>query len=130
MNSYMQSNPSAIVPYPPNPAWGDPEYVNCQLTPTATNCVKTWGLRIIDSDYIFIYGAGMYSFFVNYDATCLSGHVCQQNGVEIARSEAVYIFGLFSLGTEAMVLMDQTRLVAQGQNAMIFGSGIILFEFP
>jgi glucan 1,3-beta-glucosidase len=126
----MQNNPNAILPYPPRADWNDPDFNACALTPTATNCVKTWGLRIYKSDYIFIYGTGLYSFFQNYDATCLITNSCQQNAMEIEQSEAVYIFGLYTIGTDNLVMMDQTRLVAQGQNAMSFGAGVILFEFP
>ena len=126
----MQSNPDAVLPYPPKEEWHDPDFLSCKLTPVATNCVKTWGLRIIDSEYIFVYGAGLYSFFVTYDAICLTTNSCQQNAAEITRSEAVYIFGLYGVGTENLVMMDQTRLVAQGANSMSFGSGIIMFEFP
>ena len=126
----MQSNPDAVLPYPPRAEWNDPDFTACKLTPVAANCVKTWGLRIIDSEYIFVYGAGLYSFFVAYDAICLTTSSCQQNAAEIARSEAIYIFGLYTVGTENMVMMDQTRLVAQGMNGMSFGAGIIMFEFP
>jgi hypothetical protein len=126
----MQSNPDAILPYAPQTAWNDPDFLACKLTPLSTNCQKTWGLRIINSDYVFVYGAGMYSFFVNYDATCLISNSCQQNAIEVSQSGPVYIFGIYGVGTENLVMMDQTRLVAQGMNGMSFGSGVILFEFP
>jgi hypothetical protein len=111
-------------------SWDDPDFLLCKLTPQSTNCVKTWGLRIINSEYVFLYGVGLYSFFVNYDAICLMSSSCQQNAIEIFQSEAVYLFGVYTVGTESMVTIDQTRLAAQGANSMNFGSGIILFEFP
>jgi len=35
------------------------------------NCPAAWGLRVLNSNNILIYGAGLYSFFSNYD-TCKS----------------------------------------------------------
>jgi len=63
-------------------------------------------------------------------ATCLINSGCQESAAEIQQSEAIYIVGLYSVGMTNLVQMDWTPLVAQGLNAMSFGSGIILFEFP
>lgn len=92
--------------------------------------MKTWGLRVYKSTYVFIFGCGLYSFFQNYEATCLINSGCQESAAEIQQLEAIYIVGLYTFGMTNIVQMDWTPLVAQGLNAMSFGSGIILFEFP
>src|ERR1700760_4769237 len=122
----MQDNPQAIMPFAPLDAWNDPTYSAC----FQSSCIKTWGLRFYNSTYIFIYGAGMYSFFQNYDSTCLFTHTCQENAVSVELSEAIYIFGLYTIGMDDMVQVDGTSLVPNGQNPNTFGQSIAAFEFP
>ena len=51
-----------------NPDLLDPDFEK-DCNGVEGNCANAWGVRIIDSQDIFIYGAGTYSFFNNYD-TC------------------------------------------------------------
>jgi glucan 1,3-beta-glucosidase len=60
---YFQSNPDATTPFTANAAYSDPVFSG----DASTN--KAWGLRIVDSEDVFIYGAGLYSFFDNYGQT-------------------------------------------------------------
>jgi glucan 1,3-beta-glucosidase len=63
--AYFQPNPKARTPFSVLTAWNDPNFqVTCNGQ--GTNCEAGWALRIIDSQNIFTYGAGMYSFFNNY----------------------------------------------------------------
>ncbi|KAF2674481.1 pectin lyase-like protein [Microthyrium microscopicum] len=124
--AYMQDNPIATLAYPPQASWDDPDFSFCQ---GLTKCVKTFGLRIYNSTYVYIYGAGLYSFFQNYDSSCLVPHSCQTNAASIELSEAVYVYGLYSVGHDNMMLMDQTPLVPQGDNSNTFGESIALFEY-
>src|SRR5436305_14005309 len=79
---YYQSNPTAFLPYPVNSAYNDPVYSCPQTGPGVANtCAKALGLRIKDSSNVLIYGAGLNSFFDNYDQTCLSNESCQTNMV-------------------------------------------------
>ncbi|KAH0272476.1 pectin lyase-like protein, partial [Aureobasidium melanogenum] len=104
--AYMQNNPNAIVPYPPKSDWNDPDFSNC----FTSNCPKTWGLRIFNSTYIFVYGAGMYSFFNNYDSGCLATTNCQQN--------------------MNLVEVDQVELVPAIANDNSFADTVAIFEYP
>jgi glucan 1,3-beta-glucosidase len=56
---YFQSNPDATTPFTANSKYQDPIFSG-----SGSNN-KAWGLRIVDSDDIFVYGAGLYSFFVS-----------------------------------------------------------------
>lgn len=67
--AYYQPNPIATYPFPALTEWNDPDFASSCANSTGENCAEGWGLRIIDSEYIYVYGAGMYSFFDNY-STC------------------------------------------------------------
>ena len=122
----MQDNPIATLAYPPNSTWEDPEFHHCQ---GVTECIKTWALRILDSRGIFIYAPGVYSFFQNYDVSCTASHSCQNYAVELDRSQYVYIYDMYSIGHDYMILMDGWGLVPESENLNGFGQSIALFEF-
>lgn len=67
--AYYQPNPSAIYPFPILADWNDPDFISACGNATEGNCAEGWGVRIIDSESVYLYGAGMYSFFSNYN-TC------------------------------------------------------------
>ncbi|KAK6335693.1 hypothetical protein TWF696_002458 [Orbilia brochopaga] len=110
---YFQSNPKAHEPFPPLEAWRDPDFtVSCANEKDKSPlCEKSWGLRILNSTDIFAFGAGLYSFFENYDTACIEKRACQQTMVEIQgtkRSDMVpsrsniWLMGLNTIGTENM----------------------------
>ena len=41
----------------------DPDFADC----VALNCARTWGLRLVNSTNIFVYAAGLYNFFENWN---------------------------------------------------------------
>lgn len=123
----MQQNPNALIPFSPNAAYDDPDFSNCYADYT---CPKTWGLRIYKSEDIFIFAAGLYSFFINNDATCLNTTSCSANGVSIEQSATIWIFDLFTIGTTNLVSVDNTQLVNFGATLSWFGSSIALFHVP
>ena len=69
---YFQANPGANVPFDSLSQWNDPSYAHC----TTAACRKAWALRIVDSSYVLIYGAGLYSFFDNYSLGMIFALVC------------------------------------------------------
>lgn len=99
--AYMQGNPDANTPFTTDAAFGDPSFASC----TADNCARTWGLRIVDSNDVYVYGAGMYSFFDNYDQTCLETQDCQENMLSIESSTA-HVYGLSTKASKNMVTMN------------------------
>lgn len=122
----MQANPNALSAFTPNPAYSDPTFDNCFIT----QCTKTWGLRIFNSTNIHVYGAGLYSFFDNYNSACLQTADCQQNMVNIEQSEAVYLYVLNTVGSSNIVLVDDVALVPQPPNANLFTDTLVVFEYP
>lgn len=123
---YMQSNPTAVSGgFAPLPNWADPAFAYC----TTDACKKSWGLRVYDSTDVLIYGAGLYSFFDNYQQTCLVTESCQENMVSVECSEQITIWGLSTKASTSMVSTDKNKvLVKQEENRSTFCSTLALFE--
>ncbi|KAL4774483.1 pectate lyase superfamily protein-domain-containing protein [Aspergillus nidulans var. acristatus] len=120
---YYQANPNALVPFTPQDSWNDPDFSYC----TTDACRKAWGLRVINSSSVYVYGAGLYSFFENYGQECLDGS-CQENMVQVDCSD-VHIFGLSTIASENMISnSDGSSLVPQEGNKSTYCSTIALFE--
>lgn len=122
----MQNNPNSLTPFAPTTTYSDPDFSNCFL-PT---CYKTFGLRFFNSTYILVYGAGLYSFFNNYDSGCLLTLNCQQNIVSLEQSEGIYVYALSTEASENMVEVDMVELVPQAANKNGFCQTVALFEYP
>lgn len=122
---YYQSNPNAMVPFTPQKeAWNDPDFSAC----TTNACKKSWGLRVLESSDVYIYGAGLYSFFDNYSQTCLDTESCQENMVEVDCSD-VKIYGLSTKASMNMVTSSEGKsLVLQSDNESNFCATIGLFQ--
>ena len=124
---YMQSNPNALAGgFQPNPKYSDPDFSTC----TTDACRKAWGLRVVASDDVLIYGAGLYSFFDNYKQDCLATESCQENMVSIESSRAVTIWGLSTKASTNMVTVDGVAAVLEKDNRDNYCSTIALFEEP
>ncbi|KAJ5359418.1 glucan endo-1-3-beta-glucosidase [Penicillium cataractarum] len=121
---YYQSNPTALVPFTPQDSWNDPDFSTC----TTASCKKSWGLRVMNTSDLFIYGAGLYSFFENYAQTCLNTEDCQENMVEVDCSD-VHIYGLSTKAAVNMVTSAAGKsMVPEKPNMSNFCSTIALFE--
>ncbi|KAJ5535188.1 hypothetical protein N7527_001442 [Penicillium freii] len=121
---YYQSNPTSLTPYTSQKSWNDPDFANC----TTNSCRKAWGLRVLGSSDVFVYGAGLYSFFENYAQSCLNSEDCQENMVEVDCSD-VKLYGLSTKASVNMVTSSSGKsLVPQKPNKSNFCSTIALFE--
>jgi hypothetical protein len=102
--AYYQPNPNAQLPFPENTALADPTFPRTtfesgNLTIPAAN---GWGLRIVNSQSIYVYGAGLYSFFDNYSTKCSdqgNGEVCQVHITSVEQSSDIALFNLNTVGT-------------------------------
>ena len=122
---YMQANPDALSGgFTPQPKYSDPDFSTC----TGPGCKKAWGLRVINSQDIFVYGAGLYSFFDNYSQDCLKTESCQKNMLEVRCSNGVRVWGLSTKASENMVTREGEGVVKQADNRSNFCSTVALFE--
>jgi hypothetical protein len=96
---YFQPIPDALQPFPIGKFPADPDFSDC----TNGTCKESWGMRIIDSKDVFIYSAGMYSFFNSYGQACLDSQDCQERLFRIEKSNHVWVFNIFTTGVEEVV---------------------------
>lgn len=119
---YYQSNPDATDPFTANDAFFDPVFAG------EASANKAWGLRIVDSTDVFLYGGGLYSFFDNYDQTCLDTASCQDNMVSVEGSSGVHLYGLSTKAAVNMVTVDGASAALDADNRNNFCATISLFE--
>ncbi|KFZ09951.1 hypothetical protein V501_05394 [Pseudogymnoascus sp. VKM F-4519 (FW-2642)] len=119
---YYQSNPDASVPFTVNPAFSDPD-----LTQGSSRTKKAWGVRVRNSNNIYIYGAGLYSFFDNYDQVCLDTASCQDNMVSIESSSNVQMLALSTKAATNMVTVNGQSAALDKDNRNNFCAAIAVF---
>ncbi|KAH7360471.1 1,3-beta glucanase [Rhexocercosporidium sp. MPI-PUGE-AT-0058] len=119
---YFQSNPDATTPFRSQALYTDPTFAGS----SAVN--KAWGLRIVDSDDIFVYGAGLYSFFDNYSQVCLDTASCQDNMVSVENSAGIHMYGLSTKAAVNMVTLDGKSAALDKDNRNNFCAAISYFE--
>lgn len=146
---YYQPNPPAPYPFTEvNEALSDPDFAtDCAAlagnggfisgSNITAPCGMAWGLRIIDSSNVVVYGAGHYSFFNNYDTTCSDGPFgatmkCQSRMVWIedttGSSENVAIYDLQTIGALSMLTHNGTDIALWKENWNTFGESLALFK--
>jgi glucan 1,3-beta-glucosidase len=91
-----------------------------------------WGLRIVDSDSISIYGAGLYSFFNNYSTDCSAqgnGEVCQNRIFSLeGESSSITVYNENTVGTHYMITVDGRDVASYADNLNGFVDTIALFR--
>lgn len=100
---YFQPTPAAAPqPFTPTDNFPqDPTFADC----TTASCKKSWALRILKSTNIFIYSAGLYSFFgENYDQGCLAQENCQKRLVQTSSdTQGLWLYNIFTKGAEEII---------------------------
>lgn len=144
---YYQPNPPAPYPFTEkNDELSDPDFASdCSALNSGfisgsnitAPCEMAWGLRIIDSSDVVVYGAGFYSFFNNYNTTCSDGpfgatRKCQSRVVWIedttGASENIAIYDLQTIGTLSMLTHNGTDIALWNKNWNVFGESLALFK--
>ncbi|KAI2786052.1 hypothetical protein POX_h09817 [Penicillium oxalicum] len=68
----------------------------------SATCAVSWAAGILDSEPVYMLGAGLYSWFSGYSQDCVKTEKCQQRGFQIEQSNDVWIY---NLRTKAIVEM-------------------------
>ncbi|KAH9827683.1 glycoside hydrolase family 55 protein [Teratosphaeria destructans] len=126
---YYQPNPSAPVPFSHVASLNDPVFTNTTDATIPTS--DAWGLRIVNSSAINIYGAGLYSFFNNYSTSCSNqgnGETCQNRVFEITSSTGLTVYNLNTVGVHYMIEMDGDSVAYYNDNLDGFVDTIALFR--
>ncbi|KAF2266470.1 pectin lyase-like protein [Lojkania enalia] len=117
---YYQPNPTASVPFKVNSKYFDPDFSN-------TENASAWAIRIIDSESIWSYGSGTYSFFRDYDQTCVPGQNCQKDIIELENSSNINLFALSTKASENMVTSGGVGLALDSDNRSNFCATLAIF---
>jgi glucan 1,3-beta-glucosidase len=126
--AYYQPNPPAPIPFPSLSAWNDPTF---STSSNSTNNSDGWGLRVVSSNNVFIYGAGLYSFFSNYNVTCSNqgnGEACQNRILSVENSTAFNLYDLSTVGVTNMITVNGNDVAKYSDNLNGFIDTIILFR--
>ncbi|KAF8894123.1 exo-beta-1,3-glucanase [Infundibulicybe gibba] len=113
---YFQPNPVAPAPFIINSSFKDPTFSG-----TATSA---WGLRVVTSTDIIVFGAGHYSFFTNYGQACLTGSTCQSQIVSIDSTSSVHVYSLSTVGVTFQLSVGQNGIINQSNNPDGFASTV------
>ncbi|KAK0111212.1 hypothetical protein ONS95_001586 [Cadophora gregata] len=134
--AYWQPVPKAGVATPVVPRWNDPDFAT-SCVGVSGNCAAGWGLRVLSSQSVLIYGAGLYSFFNNYSVSCSNpvkppgnGGSCQTRifSIEGSTSKNVNVYNLNTIGSLQMVTKNGVNLANFSDNGNVYPDTIALFK--
>lgn len=127
---YYQPNPNASLPFPYVASLYDPVFSTISNTTNGSiPNADAWGLRVVNSQDILIYGAGLYSFFDNYSTTCDSTRTCQSRIFNVEGSgTSISVYNLNTVGTRYMITRDGVDLATYSDNVDGFIDTIALFR--
>ncbi|KAK7052591.1 glucan 1,3-beta-glucosidase [Favolaschia claudopus] len=116
---YFHPTPQPPAPFSINSNYGDPP----------GTFSDAWGVVITLSSDIFIYGAGLYSFFKTYSQDCVPNRNCQDNMLLIDQQSAdVAIFQLTTAGATNMLSYNNVSVAKQADNINGFASTVTFWE--
>ena len=117
---YFQPNPPPPGPlYTSLSQWKDPSF--------NANQKGAWGLHVTSSKNILVFGAGFYSFFINYDSTVCSkaGQLnCQSEIVNIDKGSNINIYSMSTVGTTNQLSIAYTPVVKAADNTNGFAQTV------
>ncbi|KAI0709449.1 exo-beta-1,3-glucanase [Earliella scabrosa] len=106
---YFQPVPAPPAPFSNNAALHDPSF--------PSGLRSAWAVTITQSSNIFIFGAGLYSFFDNYGQDCLTTTSCQQQIFNIDNDSTVSVYGLSTVGTTWQLSVNGQGIIPASANA-------------
>ncbi|KAH8650653.1 glycoside hydrolase family 55 protein [Tricladium varicosporioides] len=127
---YYQPNPIAPTPFSPVASINDPDFA-ATCAGKSGNCADAWGMRIVNSENVLVYGAGLYSFFNDYSTTCsnLGGpENCQANIFSLEGNLGnVQVYCLSTVGTTNMITQNGNTIASYSDNINVFTDTIALY---
>jgi glucan 1,3-beta-glucosidase len=124
---YYMPNPDAkSQPYGRSDAFNDPDYASA----CPAGICDAYGLRVLNSKNVLIYGGGLYSFFRNYDVSCSAADApngfrnCQNQILSIEGDSSVQAFALSEVGAENMLTIDRVDMAKWSDNLSVYPNTI------
>lgn len=100
---YFQPLPKAPAPFTTGLFSDDPVFPDCAASNSPVGCGFAWAVRIIDSSSVYVLGAGLYSWFSNYDQSCLNTENCQKRGFQVEQSGDIWLYNLCTKAIEELI---------------------------
>ncbi|KAK0726213.1 pectate lyase superfamily protein-domain-containing protein [Apiosordaria backusii] len=151
---YYQPNPPAPYPFTQvNTELYDPDFIaDCPTTasddessildllPGNPPCAMAWALRIIGGKDVMVFGAGLYSFFNNYNTSCSTNHAgenCQarivsiQNGTDTevtGSTTGLQVYNLNTIGSVSMLTNKGEDVAFWDQTIATYASTVGIFR--
>lgn len=120
-------NPDAKAqPYGRSEAFSDPDYAAA----CPAGICDAYGLRVLNSKNVLIYGGGLYSFFKNYDVGCSSAESpggfrdCQNRIFSIEGDSSVQAYALSEVGALQMLTVDGQDKAKWSDNLSVYTNTI------
>lgn len=85
---YFQPTPPMPKPFELGKFPNDPDSNECKT------CTSSWAVRMINSESIYMLGAGIYSWFNSYSQDCLETNNCQEKAFYVEQSSDIWIVNL------------------------------------
>lgn len=104
----------------------DPTFASCASS-GASNCKMSWSIRIVDSSTIYILSTGLYTWFQDYDQTCVNDgqNNCQMSTFYVEQSYDLWIYNLITIGSEEMISPLNGNPIIAKDNRNGFASSIL-----
>ncbi|KAJ7771682.1 exo-beta-1,3-glucanase [Mycena metata] len=112
---YYQPTPSPPGPFTVNSAYNDPSF---------NGVSAAWGLVVSSSTNILVFGAGLYSFFSDYDQACLTPQDCQSQILNIDSTSSISIYSLQTVGTTWQLSIEGAGVINQDSNPNGFAATV------
>lgn len=113
---YYQETPRAPQPF--TSALGlfrqDPNFA--EYANEESGCAIARGLRVLGSEDIYTYGAGLYSWFSKYRQDCLAFSNCQDRILFADNNSRFFLYNLVTVGTTHMVTAPGAKVLARDSN--------------
>ncbi|KAJ7777561.1 exo-beta-1,3-glucanase [Mycena maculata] len=113
---YYQPAPVPPAPFAVSTTFKDPS--------SWTGISAAWGLRVTTSTNILVFGAGLYSFYSNYNQACLTPESCQSQMVSVDTTSSVHIYSLATVGTTFQLSVNQVGVINQSSNPNGFAATV------
>lgn len=124
-NHYLGLIQTETPYYQPSPAPPSPfSIVSSYNDPSFSNQNAAWSLRVASSSNILVFGAGLYSFFQNYDQTCDNNFNCQQQILDIDSSSTVSIYSLSTVFSVYQLSINEQGIIPNSANRNGFAQTI------
>ncbi|KAI0928651.1 hypothetical protein AcV5_006151 [Taiwanofungus camphoratus] len=105
---YYQPSPAVPTPFSIQSSYSDPSFPSGQTS--------AWALSVQSSSDITVFGAGLYSFFDNYNQTCLNSSSCQSQILDVDTASSINIYSLATIGVTYQLSVSQQPTVPASVN--------------